>query len=128
MRSFKDSADRSWNIKVDISCLKRIKSLVGVDLLDVDSGILSSTISNPLTLCDVLFAAIKPQADAQKVSDIEFGESLNGTILEAAQELLYLEVADFFPVARKELLLKILAKSKENMDKVLEEAKQHLEK
>ncbi len=126
MRSFKDSADRSWNIKVDISCLKRIKSLVGVDLLDVDSGILSSTISNPLTLCDVLFAAIKPQADAQKVSDIEFGESLNGTILEAAQELLYLEVADFFPVARKELLLKILAKSKENMDKVLEEAKQHL--
>ena len=34
MKTFKDNADRSWTIEVNVATVKRVRDLVGVDLLE----------------------------------------------------------------------------------------------
>lgn len=126
MSCFTDTKGRSWEVKINIGVLKRIKSLTGIDLLDAETGILSSNLSSPVIVCDILFATVKPQADSIGVSDIDFGESMNGEILEKAQELLYIETANFFPKPRREIMMALLGKSKEISEKVLKEVQDTL--
>lgn len=49
-----------------------------------------------ILLCDVIFALVKPQADAAGVSDQEFAAALGGDVVLAAQTAFYGELVDFF--------------------------------
>jgi len=65
MRTFKDNAGRVWSVQLDVAALKRVRSLLGVNLLEVIEGKLIDRLSNdPVFLCDVLYAVVKLEADA----------------------------------------------------------------
>ena len=49
-----------------------------------------------LLLVDVIYALVKPQADAQGVSDVDFGRALGGEAIAGAHEAFWRELADFF--------------------------------
>jgi hypothetical protein len=122
MKQFLDSAGRAWTISLTIDCVKRVRSLLGadVDLLKIDAGDppLMTRLTEIELLCDVIFAAIKPQADAAGITDKQFGESLGGDAIKAAQDAFYAELVDFF----RKLGRRDLAKAVETQSQIIDRA------
>ena len=113
MKTFTDNAGRTWTIVLTVNEVKRVKALLpGADLMaGVADGTLLERIGNDFVfMCDVVYAVVKPQADAQKVSDEDFGRAMAGDCLEKAATALVEELVDFFPEAKRRLLGKAWAK------------------
>jgi len=75
-----------------------VKSLLDVNLLELEAGdppLLTRLGTDVILLCDVIFALVKPQADAAGVSDQEFAAALGGDVVLAAQTAFYEELVDF---------------------------------
>jgi len=99
MRAFTDSAGRAWTLSLTLDAAKRVKSLLSVNLLELDKGdppLLTKLGTDVILLCDVVFAILKPQAEAAGVTDEQFGGALGGDIILAAQTAFYEEMVDFF--------------------------------
>jgi len=99
MRAFTDSAGRAWTLSLTLDAAKRVKSLLGVNLLELDKGdppLLTRLGTDVILLCDVVFAILKPQAEAAGVTDEQFGAALGGDAILAAQTAFYEEMVDFF--------------------------------
>ena len=99
MRSFTDNAGRTWTIALSIGAVKRLKGLLGVDLLALAEGdppLLTRLGTDVILLCDIIFALVKPQADQACVTDEQFGAALGGDAILSAQKAFYEELADFF--------------------------------
>lgn len=111
MRTFKDNAGRNWTIAVNVDAIRRVRGLVSVDLLKAIEGTLvEQFVDDPVLLCDVLFALIKPDADAQQISDADFGRALSGDALDHAVTALLEDLVDFFPQGKRRLYQKAIAK------------------
>jgi len=119
MKQFTDNAGRSWTVEVNVAALKRVKGLAGVDLLEVlDGTLIERLIRDPVLLCDVLYAACKPEADRLGVSDEEFGRAMAGDAIEAATGALLDEIVSFCPSPRDRAALgRVLAATRTAMDK-----------
>lgn len=115
MATFRDNLNRNWTVEITLSTVRRVKSLCDVDILaETGNGKLFERLaSDPILLCDVLYAVCKPQLDKANVTDEDFGASLAGDSIAAATDALLQGIVDFFPSARRALLQKILDKSRE---------------
>lgn len=128
MKTFQDNAGRTWTVTVNVDGLKRARSLLGVNLLEVvEGGLLERLISDPVLLCDVVYVLCKPETDAKGVSDQEFGRAMAGDAIEHATTALLEELVAFFPFARRSLLQKALGKLRELEARALEVAGKRLE-
>ena len=99
MKTFTDTAGRTWTVALTIDAAKRVKSLLDVNLLELEAGdppLLTRLGTDVILLCDVIFALVKPQADAAGVSDEQFAAALGGDVVLAAQTAFYGELVDFF--------------------------------
>jgi len=99
MKTFTDNAGRAWTLSLTIDAAKRVKGLLNVNLLELEAGdppLLTRLGTDVILLCDVIFALVKPQADAAGVSDEQFGAALGGEAILAAQTAFYEELVDFF--------------------------------
>ena len=99
MKTFSDATKRSWEIALTIGSAKRVKSLLGIDLLQPEEGdppLLTRLGTDEMLLCDIIYCLVKPQADAAGITDEQFGELLGGEVILAAQTALYEELIDFF--------------------------------
>ena len=113
MKTFTDNAARAWTIQVNVDALKRVKSLLDVDLMEaVDGKLLQRMLDEPVLLCDIIYALCKPQADAASVTDEDFGRAMAGDAIDNATQALLEELVDFFPQRRRALLTKVLDKLK----------------
>lgn len=126
MRTFQDNAGRTWTVTVNVDGIKRVRSLLQVNLLDVlDDGckLLADLHDDPVLLVDVLFCLCKPEADAQQLSDEEFGRSMSGDALLHAANALLEGLSDFFPNARQRAAMKdLVAKTNTVVDRLLDHA------
>lgn len=111
MKTFTDTAGREWTIELTVASVKRVRSLLDVDLLSLQAGkppLIARLGSDVCLLCDVLFALVKPQADERSVSDEQFGASLGGSAILHGLEGLYAELIDFFrQLGRTELAVAV---------------------
>ncbi|AQT67949.1 hypothetical protein STSP2_01101 [Anaerohalosphaera lusitana] len=99
MKTFTDSSDRTWSINLNIDSAKRVRDLLGVNLLEPENGdppLLTRLGTDEILLCDVIYCLCKPQADQLNVSDQQFGQSMGGETILAAQKAFYEELIDFF--------------------------------
>jgi hypothetical protein len=129
MKSFTDNAGRSWSVEVNVAALKRVKGLTGVDLLEVLDGTLIDRLTrDPVLLCDVLYAACKPEADQHGVTDEEFGRAMAGDAIEHATGALLDEIVSFCPSPRDRAALgRVLAATRTAMDKARDLIEQRLD-
>ncbi|TXI10632.1 MAG: hypothetical protein E6Q76_03745 [Rhizobium sp.] len=110
MKSFSDKAGRSWTIDLTVGCFRRVKALIGVDLM-APEGMADSegkpasgeqlTLAHRLTadmmlFVDVLYAALKAEADARNVSVQQFCEAIPPDTLREARLIFLGEWEDFF--------------------------------
>jgi hypothetical protein len=120
MNNFKDANGLAWELALDIVTAKRVKSTLGVDLLaDVDA-VLIKLGDDLVLLVDVLYVLCRPQADARKLSDEDFGRALRGDSIESAALALMQEIADFFPHRKQAALRKLLDKSQDLATRTLD--------
>jgi len=99
MKTFTDSTGKTWTLSLTIDAAKRVKGLLGVNLLDLTAGeppLLTRLGTDVILLCDVLYCMVKPQADTAGVTDEQFGSALGGEAILAAQTAFYEELVDFF--------------------------------
>jgi hypothetical protein len=126
MKTFTDNAGRTWTVTINVDAIKRVRTLVQVNLLDVlDDGckLLAELHDDPVLLVDVLYCVCKPEADAQNVTDEEFGRAMSGDAILQASTALLEELSDFFPNARQRAAMKELLKKTETVvDRLLDHA------
>jgi hypothetical protein len=128
MKTFKDAKGREWRVVVDVTTIKRVRSLAKVNLLDVvDGSLMKQFEADPVLLVDVVYCVCKPQADEAGVSDEQFGQSLVGDPIDHASAALMEELTDFFPAGKRQMLKKVLAKATALMDKHLQRASRELD-
>lgn len=101
MKTFKDNAGRMWTISIDIGTVKRVRSLLDVNLVAKDFiQVLEEVLSDPVKLCDVIYVLCKPDADKQGISDEDFGRAMAGDAIEHAAIAFLDALADFTPNPR----------------------------
>ena len=128
MRTFVDNAGRTWTVAVSVDSIKRVKSLLSVNLLDAIEGkLIEQLASDPVLLCDVIYVLCKPEADARNVSDEEFGRAMAGDAIDNATTALLEELVDFFPSGKRQVLAKAMAKLKTFQTKAIEAASKRLD-
>ena len=76
----------------------------------VEGDLIERLMNDPVTLCDVLFAACQPQAVQQDVSDEAFGQGLAGDVIADATTALLEGLVAFFPEPKRRLLQQAAAK------------------
>lgn len=109
MKTFNDESGRTWEIAINVDCIKRVRALLDVDLLTaVDGDMVPRLTADPILLCDVLYAIIKPQADKLGVSDEDFGRAMAGDAIDHATEAMLAELVNFFPPRRRAPLAKAM--------------------
>lgn len=128
MKTFKDNSDRGWNVAINVESIKRVKTLLGVNLLDVlDEGgkLLARLHDDPLFLVDALYCVCKPEADQRQVTDEDFGRAMFGDAILHGAEALLEELADFFPDARRRAAIReVMHKMRATAERLLDHARQ----
>lgn len=129
MPQFKDTQGREWSVVVDVSTVKRVRSVANVNLLDVLGGkLIDRLIADPVVLCDTLYAVCKPQADERGVSDEDFGRGLAGDAIEEATSALLEAITDFSPNPRDRAALRgVIAKVNDAMTKARDLVQERIE-
>lgn len=119
MKTFKDNAGRVWTVAVNVSSIKRVRDLAGVDLLTiVDGSLIQKLYQDPVVLCDALFALCKPEADKLNITDEMFGEAMAGDPIDHATTAMLEELVSFSPSPRDRAILgQVLEKTKALMDR-----------
>ena len=121
MRTFKDNQSREWTVEITVAAIKRVRGLAGVDLMEVlegSNGLIEKLVRDPVLLCDVIYAACKPQADEHQITDEAFGASMAGDAIEHATAALLEELVDFCPSPRDRANLgRVLKATRDVMDK-----------
>ena len=111
MHSFVDNVSRTWAIDLNVTCLKRVRALCEVDLMAVvDGRLLERLVTDPILLCDVLYAVCKDQADERDVTDEQFGRAMAGDVIDLATKALLEALVDFFPQRKRGVLARAVAK------------------
>lgn len=110
MQTFKDTAGRTWTIAVDVDGIRRVRTALQINLVSAKfADVLQQLLDDPVVLCDVIYVLVTPQADALKLSDIDFGRAMAGDALENGAKALLEEIALFSPNRRdRERILKVL--------------------
>ena len=122
MKTFTDNAGRDWVIEINVASLKRVKGLTGTDLValavSMDTSVAERLASDPILLCDVLYAVCKPQADKRGISDEEFGRAMAGDAIESATVALLEDIVGFCPSPRDRAALgRVLTAMRDARDK-----------
>jgi hypothetical protein len=123
MKAFTDNAGKTWSVSMTIDSVKRVRDLLSVNLVEPEAGdppLLTRLGTDEILLCDVVYCLIKPQADQLGVTDADFGRSLGGDAILAAQTALYEELADFFQKRGRSDRAKAVTAQKEMIELAIE--------
>ena len=123
MPSFKDTEGRVWTLRITVAAIRRIKDIAGIDLGDFsvfgEGGPFSDLGSDSCRLVEIVYAAVKPEADILGVTMEKFMESFVGETVVKASEAFLESLADFFPGSQGLLIrraLELSGKAKEDAD------------
>lgn len=122
MRVFTDECGRQWSLSINIGAVKRARDLAKCDLLEQspENGqpIVMRLMTDPVWFVDVLFSVLKPHCDEAGVSDVSFGEGMNGDALGHAYEAFTAELMDFFQSLRRKGEAAAVLKAKDALHRV----------
>lgn len=113
---FTDSKARVWRLEFNIPICRRLKSEVGFDIGDLQEGkALIQMVMDPMKFAQVLWLLCESQADRDKVTEEQFGQSLNGDALDDAFVALNGAVVNFTPSHLRAAAMKVVAATDQAM-------------
>lgn len=108
---FKDTKGRAWNVSFNVSVLKRVRDRLGVNLtrlVDDNFAEFMRVVGDPVLLCDVVFVMCDGQHPG--VTDVDFGESMDGDTVQAAADCMYESMTNFSQSQLREPLRQLAKK------------------
>ena len=124
MKKFADRNDVKWDIDITVGTLKRVRAALDVDLFKITDdkfALMQEILNDPVLLVDILFIVCEQQVEERGMTDVQFGESLDGDTLFSAMNSFIEGMTDFFPERRgREALKKLMSKGREVYDLVSE--------
>ena len=128
MKTFTDCVGRTWTVTINVGTIKRVKTMLGINLLEAITDDLAEKLKNDVCLLvDVLYVICKNEADAKNITDENFGEAMAGDALENATNAFLDELIDFFPAEKKMILRKAINKVNQAEKKALEMGNKYIE-
>ena len=130
MKTFTDSNGRDWTLTVNVGEAKRVNALLDIDILQLHEGdppLLTRLHVDYILLVDVIFAFVKPQADAAGITDEQFAACLTGDGLLAAHEALMGELEDFFRQLHRTDMARMIQVEKKLVDTGVELASRKID-
>lgn len=115
MREFVDEQGRTWGLRVDVTSIRRVRELVGIDLtkcLDSKEA-LQGLVDDVIRLVDTLHALCKTQCEHRSIDAESFANALYGDAISRATNALMESIIDFFPQGRGKILRQIWNKAQE---------------
>lgn len=102
LTSFTDAKGNIWAVSLSIGAVKRVRELTGVDLgkffgRGPEADRTREQLADLITVANVLFAIVKPQADGKGITDEQFGELLVGDVISDASDALIEGLLSFQP-------------------------------
>jgi hypothetical protein len=117
MHEFTDAKERKWSLPLNVAVLRRMRLLAGFDLSDVlpkdittkeaakkAANAYGEFLNDDERFASVLYAIVKPQADADGVTQEQFEEGLDGEANQRAIIAFHGAFTDFSQNPRKTLL------------------------
>lgn len=96
MAVFKDDSGVDWAVDLNVTEIKRVRELAGVDLLDISGGkVFEKVLTDPIYLANTLFVLCEEQCKTREMSEEDFGKILKGDVWDRAAEALIQAVVDF---------------------------------
>lgn len=111
MPQFTDLKGQVWNIAIEIADVKRLRNRMDLDVLAITGDHREEVItrlSDPITMFDVLYVTLEPQAERLGITDEEFGRRVGMDLIEKASELWWEALVNFSPPTRREALRTIV--------------------
>jgi hypothetical protein len=102
--TFKDREGNQWSCVVSINDVKRLRDLVGLDVMSAIEGKFFEAIADPILLCDALNVVCLAQIERRGLTNEQFGLLLLGDTIEQAAAAFVEGVIDFFPTQRRQIL------------------------
>ena len=99
MKTFTDTAGRTWTLSLTLGTAMAVKGKLDIDLLQPEAGdppLLTRLGTDEMLLGEVLCAMLEKQFESHKVSDDDVRAAFDGQTLLAAQKAFYEELIDFF--------------------------------
>lgn len=99
MKTFTDTAGRTWTIRLDLGSALAVKEQLNIDLLQIEAGeppLLTRLGTDELLLGQVICCLLGNQFETHHVSESDVRTSFDGATLLAAQKAFYEELVDFF--------------------------------
>lgn len=131
MHSFKDNAQRTWKLDINVASMRQVRKEVNVDLFKLlDGGFaeFAKLTADPVAFVDVLGVLIADQLKAANVSDEDFFRAMGGDTLADAAEAMLEELIDFFPDRRvRNQFRTAVGKGKKLRDRMLTNGERMLE-
>lgn len=136
MQVFKDSEGREWDVGLPWDVVRRLKDKEGINVLEFAEDKFAKfreVMANPLSMLDLLWAIVKPQAAAKQLTKEQFEDAINGDVLFVAQEVfegsyLFFTHNPETRSALKRLLDKQKAMQKATMDRLVKLGEEMMEK
>lgn len=92
---YRDATGQTWSLAVDLPACRRVRDMVGINLLTLRVDRLCFELSDPIRLCEVLWAIAKPEADAQGLDLTAFLQRMAVDLPPIGEQLLE-SLPDFF--------------------------------
>ena len=112
MGSFKDNQDRTWSIDLTVGAVKRIRSSLEIDLLDLREQTFTQLSNDVLLMHDVVWLLCKEEAAKRGISEEQFGAAVVGDPVSDAIGVVLEAIPGFFHAAKKSLVTTAVTKAK----------------
>lgn len=99
MKTFTDTAGRTWTLSLTLGTALVVRDKLNVDLLQPEAGeppLLTRLGTDELLLGEVICCLLEGQFEAHKVTEADVRASFDGQTLLAAQTAFYEELVGFF--------------------------------
>lgn len=121
MKSFTDTEGRIWSIRGSLGAFERVRTLTGVDMLDLPTTQnCLKEINDVFTLGRVLYAMCQDQVEARGITPEQFADGFNADTLHEASNALLDEVVFFCRKDLRPALQMALEKARQADAKVVE--------
>lgn len=131
MQKFSDSTGDEWTISLNIFSVKKIKTEVDVDLLDLESGdtpTLGVLLTDEMKLAEVIFTLLDSQMTKKGIAIEELQERFDGKTLAASTQAFFDELQDFFSARGRKDRVKAVDKAITMMESLIAQAEAEVDK
>lgn len=112
MEIFKDLKGREWRLQITVGTIRKVRSVLGLDLYDVSSeGFIQVIVDETEKLIDMFYLILEDQAKELGVDGQGFAEGFSGEVIDEATTAFLDELTNFFPRSKREPVKKLLAKT-----------------